>query len=58
MSEDVDIVKDQDKEWIDDRSDQVDGNEVLEEGTSPPLDLDSNELSEVDEETLPYAEED
>ena len=34
------------------------GNEVVEEGTSPPLDLDSNEVIEADEETLPYAEED
>ena len=35
-----------------------DGNEVLEEGTNPPLDLDLIELIEADEETLPYAEED
>ena len=35
-----------------------DGNEVVEEGSSPPLDLNSNEATEVDEETLPYAEED
>ena len=35
-----------------------DGNEVVEEGTSPPLDLDPNEVIEVGEETLPYAEED
>ena len=35
-----------------------DGNEVVEEGTSPPLDLDLNEVIEADEETLPYAEED
>ena len=35
-----------------------DGNEVVEEGTSPPLDLDLNEVVEADEETLPYAEED
>ena len=33
-----------------------DGNEVLEEGTSPPLDLDPNEKIEVDEETLPNAD--
>ena len=33
-----------------------DGNEVLEEGTNPPLDLDLIELIEADEETLPYAE--
>ena len=33
-----------------------DGNEVVEEGTSPPLDLDPNEVIEADEETLPYAE--
>ena len=31
---------------------------VVEEGTSPPLDLDPNEVIEADEETLPYAEED
>ena len=35
-----------------------DGNEVVEEGTSQPLDLDPNEVIEADEETLPYAEED
>ena len=35
-----------------------DGNEALEEGTSPPLDLNPNETIEADEETLPYAEED
>ena len=35
-----------------------DGNELREEGTSPPLDLDPNEVIETDEETLPYAEED
>ena len=35
-----------------------DRNEVVEEGTSPPLDLDPNEVIEVDEETLPCAEED
>ena len=35
-----------------------DGNEVVEEETSPPLDLDPNEVIEADEETLPYAEED
>ena len=35
-----------------------DGNEVVEEGSSPPLDLDTNEVIEADEETLPYAEED
>ena len=35
-----------------------DGNEVVEKGTSPPLKLDPNEVIEVDEETLPYAEED
>ena len=33
-----------------------DGNEVVEEGTSPPLDLDPNEVIEADDETLPYAE--
>ena len=32
--------------------------EVVEEGLSPPLDLDPNEVIEADEETLPYAEED
>ena len=35
-----------------------DGNEVLEEGTKPPLDLDHNEIIDPDGETLPYAEED
>ena len=30
----------------------------MEEGSIPPLDLDPNELIEVDEETLPYAEDD
>ena len=30
-----------------------DGNEVVEEGTSQPLDLDPNEAIEADEETLP-----
>ena len=35
-----------------------DGNEVVEEGSSPTLDLDSNEVIEADEETLSYAEED
>ena len=35
-----------------------DGNEVVEEGTSPPQDLDPNEVIKADEETLPYAEED
>ena len=35
-----------------------DANDVVEEGTSPPLDLDFNEVIEADEETLPYAEED
>ena len=35
-----------------------DANAVIEEGTSPPLDLDPNEITEADEETLPYAEED
>ena len=34
-----------------------DGNEVIEEGTSPPLDLDPNEIIEADEKTLLYAEE-
>ena len=35
-----------------------DGNEVVEEGTNIPLDLDPNEVIEEDDETLPYAEED
>ena len=35
-----------------------DGNEVVEEASSPPLDLDPNEVIEADEETLPYAEDD
>ena len=35
-----------------------DGDEVIEEGTSTPLDLDPNEVIEADDETLPYAEED
>ena len=35
-----------------------DGNEVVEEGTSPPLNLDPNEVIEADEDTLLYAEED
>ena len=35
-----------------------DGNEVIEEGTNAPLDLDPNEVIEADDETLPYAEED
>ena len=35
-----------------------DGNELVEEGTSPPLDLDPNEVIEADEEILPYSEED
>ena len=35
-----------------------DGNEVVEEGSRPTLDLDSNEMIEANEETLPYAEED
>ena len=30
-----------------------DGNEVVEKGSSPPMDLDSNEVIETDEETLP-----
>ena len=34
------------------------GNEVVEEGSSPPLELDPNEVIEADEQTLPYAEED
>ena len=32
----------------------IDGNEIVEEGSSPPLDLDSNEVIEADEETLPF----
>ena len=35
-----------------------DGNEIVEEGTDTPLDLDPNERIEADDETLPYAEED
>ena len=35
-----------------------DGNEVVEEGSIPPLDLDPNEAIEADDKTLPYAEED
>ena len=35
-----------------------DGNKVVEEGKSTPLDLDPNEVIEADDETLPYAEED
>ena len=35
-----------------------DGNEVVHVGSSPPLDLDPNEVTEADEETLPCAEED
>ena len=35
-----------------------DGNEVIEKGTSTPLDLDPNDVIEADDETLPYAEED
>ena len=37
---------------------KIDGNELVEEGKSPPLDLGPNEVIEADEETLPYAEED
>ena len=33
------------------------GNEVVEEESSPQLDLDPNEVIEADEETLPYAKE-
>ena len=40
------------------REKKNDGNEIAEEGSSPPLDLDPNEVIEADEETLPYAEED
>ena len=35
-----------------------DGNEVVEEGTSTPLDLDPKEVIKADDELLPYAEED
>ena len=35
-----------------------DGNEVIEEGISTPLDLDPNEVIKADDEILPYAEED
>ena len=34
-----------------------DENQDVEEGSSPPLGLDPNEVIEADEETLPYAEE-
>ena len=34
-----------------------DGNGAVEEGTSPPLDLDPYEVIEVDEKSLPSAEE-
>ena len=34
------------------------GNEILEEGSTSPLDLDHNEVIETNEKTLPYAEED
>ena len=34
-----------------------DGNEVVEEGSNPLLDLDPNEVIEADDETLPYTEE-
>ena len=37
---------------------KIDENELVEEGKSPPLDIDPNEVIEADEETLPYAEED
>ena len=37
---------------------KIDGNEVVEEGSSPPLGLDPNEVIEADEETLPYTEDD
>ena len=39
-------------------SEKNDENEVIEKGTSTPLDLDPNEVIEADDETLPYAEED
>ena len=32
------------------------GNEVVEEGSSTPLDLDPNEVIEADDENLPYAD--
>ena len=35
-----------------------DGNEIVEEGTSTPLDLDPNEVIEADDETLAYGDED
>ena len=35
-----------------------DGKKVIEEGTSPPPDLDPNEIIEADGETLTYAKED
>ena len=40
-----------------DTREKNDGNEVVEEGPSPPLDLDPNEVIEANGETLPYAEE-
>ena len=39
-------------------ADMEEGDEVVEEGTNTPLDLDPNEVIEADDETLPYAEED
>ena len=41
-----------------DTREKNDGNKVVEEGKSTPLDLDSNEVIEADDETLPYGEED
>ena len=35
-----------------------DENEVVEQGSRPPLELDPNDVIEAEEETLPYAEED
>ena len=41
-----------------DTREKNDGNEVVDEVTNTPLDLDPNEVIEADDETLPYAEED
>ena len=41
-----------------DTREKNDGNEVVEDGTNTPLDLDPNEVIEADDKTLPYAEED
>ena len=41
-----------------DTREKNDGNAVVEEGTSTPLELDPNEVIEADDETFPYAEDD